>query len=110
VVPDSIVPERPGSKDVQTHAYTLHGLLDALDDARLRSYGANPVVAVVLENRTSRVIRRYEHGHEVPSGGSRGRSFRRSGVRAGETVGKPALSLRNRGSIPDANLERSGTV
>jgi hypothetical protein len=48
------------------YPYTLQGLTDALEEARFRSFGGQPqVVAVVSEGR-SKVIRRYERGHEVP--------------------------------------------
>lgn len=49
------------------YPYTLKGLTDALDDARLRSYSGPPQVLVVLADGRSRVIRRYEQGHEVPA-------------------------------------------
>lgn len=48
------------------YPYTLRGLTEALDDARLASYGGVPQVVVVLAGGRSRVIRRYDQGHEVP--------------------------------------------
>jgi hypothetical protein len=54
-----------GSVD-RLYPYTLKGLTDALDEARFRSYsGPAQTVTVLADNRT-RVIRRYEHGREVP--------------------------------------------
>jgi hypothetical protein len=64
VVRDAGTPRRLGRVH-QAYPYTLQGLQDALVDARSRSYGKTPIVVVVLENRRSRVIRRYEYGREV---------------------------------------------
>ena len=44
---------------------TLRGLLAALDDARIRSFGDVAQVVVVREDGRSKVIRRFEHGAEV---------------------------------------------
>ena len=63
-VRDAGTPSRLGRLH-QTYPYTLRGLEAALEDARFRSYGKTPIVVVVLENRRSRVIRRYEHGREM---------------------------------------------
>jgi hypothetical protein len=54
----------------QVHPYTLRGLLAALEDARLRSYGDNPQLLIAREGEASRIVRRFEHGHEtdVPAG------------------------------------------
>ncbi|MBV9384591.1 MAG: hypothetical protein JOY82_23895 [Streptosporangiaceae bacterium] len=49
----------------RTYPYTLRSLLEALDDARLRSYAGPPQVVTVVTGRQSTVIRRYEHGCEV---------------------------------------------
>ena len=54
----------------QTDPHRLEGLEDALEDTRFRSYDARPIVVVVLDNRHSRVIRRYEHGRGVPVTGT----------------------------------------
>lgn len=51
----------------QVHPYTLRGLLAALEDARLRSYGDNPQLLIARDGEESRVVRRFEHGREVPS-------------------------------------------
>jgi hypothetical protein len=48
------------------YPYTLDGLRQALDEARLRSYGGRPQVLAVVAGEHSRVIRRYERGREVP--------------------------------------------
>jgi hypothetical protein len=54
----------------QVHPYTLRGLLAAMEDARLRSYGDNPQLLLARHGEESRVIRRFEHGleTEVPDG------------------------------------------
>jgi len=48
------------------YAYTLHGLLTALEDARFRSDGGTPQELVLLTDGESKVLRRFESGHEVP--------------------------------------------
>jgi hypothetical protein len=57
-----------GSVD-RLYPYTLKGLTDALDEARFRSYSGPPQIVTVLADNRTRVIRRYEHGHEVPEPG-----------------------------------------
>lgn len=49
------------------YPYTLSGLLDALEGARLRSFGAAPPQEVVAipPDKPGKVIRRYEHGDEA---------------------------------------------
>lgn len=47
------------------YPYNLRSLLEALDDARLRSFGHGPQVVTVVTGRHSEVIRRYEHGRET---------------------------------------------
>jgi hypothetical protein len=48
------------------YAYTLHGLITALEDARFRSHGGTPQELVLLADGQSKVLRRFESGHEVP--------------------------------------------
>jgi len=48
------------------YAYTLHGLITALEDARFRSHNGTPQELVLLTDGQSRVLRRFESGHEVP--------------------------------------------
>lgn len=50
----------------RVYPYTLAGLRQALDEARFRSYGGHPQLLAVVAGEQSRVIRRYEHGKEVP--------------------------------------------
>ena len=50
----------------RVYPYTLDGLRQALDEARFRSYGGHPQLLAVVAGEQSRVIRRYEHGKEVP--------------------------------------------
>jgi hypothetical protein len=49
------------------YPYTLRGLTDALADARFRSAAGSPQVIVVIGEESSRIIRRYERGREVPA-------------------------------------------
>jgi hypothetical protein len=49
----------------QVYPYTLHGLVKALAEARLRSYGDNPQLVLAREGEASRIVRRFEHGHET---------------------------------------------
>jgi hypothetical protein len=58
-------PARVG-KVWKVYPYKLRQLLDALDDARLRSHGHGPQVLVVASGRQRKVIRRFEDGREVP--------------------------------------------
>ena len=48
------------------YPYTLRALLDALDDARLRSYSEGPQLVIRVEGTTRAVFRRYEGGREAP--------------------------------------------
>jgi hypothetical protein len=57
----------PSGDVTQVYAYTLKGLTTALQDARLRSYGGIPQVVVVMTDGEASVIRRFDHGHEVPA-------------------------------------------
>jgi hypothetical protein len=49
----------------QVYPYTLQGLVKALEEARLRSYGDNPQLVLAREGAASRIVRRFEHGHET---------------------------------------------
>lgn len=55
---------RPG-KVFKIYPYTLRSLIDAMDEARMRSFGDGPHVLTVVEDRRSTVIRRDEHGRQV---------------------------------------------
>ena len=56
-----------GSGEVtRVYPYTLSGLTDALEEARFRSFGGQAQVVAVVSEGHSKVIRRYEGGHEVP--------------------------------------------
>jgi hypothetical protein len=71
VVRDAGTPSRLG-KIYKVYPYTLNALLEAMDDARLRSFSAGPQV-VVRVNRAERIVfRLYEHGQEVPLNGPPG--------------------------------------
>jgi hypothetical protein len=50
----------------QVYPYTLQGLTRALEEARFRSFGDMPQVVAIMTGGKSRVIRRFEDGHEVP--------------------------------------------
>jgi hypothetical protein len=54
------------SEVTQVYPYTLQGLTTALEDACFRSFRGTPQVVVVMTDGKRRVIRRFEHGHEVP--------------------------------------------
>lgn len=49
----------------QVYPYTLQGLAAALADARTRSLHGAAQVVVVMTNGKSKVIRRFEDGHDV---------------------------------------------
>ena len=55
-----------GAKVDQIYPYTLRGLTEALEEARLRSHSGSPQVLAILGTGTTRVIRRFENGREVP--------------------------------------------
>jgi hypothetical protein len=63
-------PSRLG-KVWKVYPFSLRSLEEALQDARLRSLYDGPHVLTVVEGRQSRVIRRFEHGRQVPGIGSR---------------------------------------
>jgi hypothetical protein len=64
-VRDAGTPRRLG-KVYKLYPYTLVALLEALEEARFRSFSGPPQVVTRIEGRRSTVIRRYEHGREVP--------------------------------------------
>lgn len=64
IVRDADTPTRPG-KVFKLYPYTLSALLEALDDARLRSYAGTAQDVVRVEGRERIVIRRFENGHEA---------------------------------------------
>ena len=59
-------PDTGGAEVSRVYPYTLDGLRQALDEARLRSLTGRPQMLAVVAGEQSRVIRRYEHGKEVP--------------------------------------------
>lgn len=63
-------PERIPRHVDQVYPYTLRGLIAALEEARIRSFGDNPQLLLAREGEASTVIRRFEHGleTEVPDG------------------------------------------
>jgi len=64
-VRDAGTPSRLG-RVYKTYPYTLESLLEAMDEARLRSYHGGPQVVTIVTSRQSTVIRRYEQGRLVP--------------------------------------------
>jgi hypothetical protein len=58
----------PGNVD-KLYPYTLKGLTDALEEARLRSFAGPPQVVEVIGEPGRKVIRRYERGRESPPRG-----------------------------------------
>jgi hypothetical protein len=65
LVRDAGSPSRPG-RVFKMYPYTLRALLDALDDARLRSCSEGPQVVIRVEGTTRAVFRRYERGRAAP--------------------------------------------
>lgn len=63
-VRDAGRPSRLG-KIYKTYPYDLRSLLEALEEARLRSFNQGPQVVTVVTGRHKQVIRRYEHGKQV---------------------------------------------
>ncbi len=55
----------PGETQIE-YPYTLRGIENALTDAVFRSIGGPAQVIKVVSGDQSRVIRRYEHGREMP--------------------------------------------
>jgi hypothetical protein len=68
VVREAGSPSRLG-RVLQTYPYSLTALQQAMADARFRSHRGKPVVVTVVENRRSRVIKRYDNGKEVKVSG-----------------------------------------
>jgi hypothetical protein len=52
-------------KVYKIYPYTLKALLEAIDDARFRSYAEVPQLVLRVDGRQWTVIRRFEHGREV---------------------------------------------
>ena len=65
VVEDAGPRTGPGETQVE-YSYTLRGIEHALADAVFRSIGGPAQVIKAVSGNQSRVIRRYEHGREVP--------------------------------------------
>lgn len=63
VVRDSGSPSRMG-RVYKVYSYTLKALLQALDDARFRSFAEVPQLVVRVDGRQRTVIRWFEHGRE----------------------------------------------
>jgi len=59
-------PDADAGEVARVYPYTLNGLKQALDEARFRSYAGQPQLLAVLAGAETKVIRRYEHGKEVP--------------------------------------------
>lgn len=53
-------------KVYKMYPYSLRALIDALEDARFRSFTGTPQELVKVEDGSRTVIRRYESGREVP--------------------------------------------
>lgn len=66
VVRDESVGGGSGNVD-KLYPYTLKGLTDALEEARFRSYAGPPQVVLTMAENGMKLIRRYEHGREVPA-------------------------------------------
>ena len=65
VVQDAGPRTGPGETQIE-YPYTLRGIENALTDAAFRSIGGPAQVIKVVSGDQSRVIRRYEHGREMP--------------------------------------------
>jgi hypothetical protein len=57
---------QPGNVD-KLYPYTLRGLTDALEEARFRSFAGPPQLVLASGEGGLRVIRRFDHGREVPA-------------------------------------------
>jgi hypothetical protein len=64
IVRDAKAGAGPGTV-TQVYPYTLHGLAAALADARSRSLRGAAQVVVVMTDGKTKVIRRFEGGHDV---------------------------------------------
>ena len=58
------MPSRLG-KIYKTYPYSLSSLIEAMDDARLRSFSGSAHVVLRVNGPERIVFRRYEHGKEV---------------------------------------------
>ena len=69
-------PGGPSGNVDKVYPYTLKGLVDALEEARFRSFAGPPQVVVAAGEDGMRVIRRFAGGREdgEASGGARSRS------------------------------------
>jgi hypothetical protein len=65
-------PGAPSGNVDMLYPYTLKGLVEALEEARLRSLAGPPQVVVVKGEAGLKVIRRYEHGREALLGNAPG--------------------------------------
>jgi hypothetical protein len=65
VVQDAGPRAGPGETQIE-YPYTLRGIETALMDAVFRSISGPAQIVKVVSGDHSRVIRRYEHGQEVP--------------------------------------------
>jgi hypothetical protein len=66
LVKDADANRGKNAKVDQIYPYTLRGLTEALEEARFRSHSGAPQVLAVLGTGSTRVIRRFEDGREVP--------------------------------------------
>ena len=57
-------PGGPSGNVDKLYPYTLKGLVEALEEARFRSFAGPPQVVVVKGDEGKRVIRRFERGRE----------------------------------------------
>ena len=71
VVRDDSPGAASGSVDV-LYPYTLKGLIDALEEARLRSFAGPAQVVMAKGDDGLRVIRRFEGGREALTGNAPG--------------------------------------
>ncbi len=76
VVRDEI-PGGPSGNVEKLYPYTLKGLVEALEEARFRSFAGPPQVVLATGEDGMRVIRRFERGRE--DGGATGGASSRSG-------------------------------
>ena len=64
IVRDDSADTTSGNVD-KLYPYTLKGLIDALEEARFRSYAGPPQVVLVRGESGLKQIRRYENGRET---------------------------------------------
>jgi hypothetical protein len=57
----------PSGNVDKLYPYTLKGLLEALEEARFRSYAGPPQVVMTMSEGGMKPIRRYEAGREIPA-------------------------------------------